>query len=766
MRKLSKKWRFSLICLLLLSLLTRPAHAAEEKDILTFADEVSELISLSESLPATISPEDGEFQTARLIVKAPGPLETAGTPLATAEGYDALHILQYATPEEARDACAAYQTMDGVLWAEPDQLVSLGPLEFSENLPARQSGHLSWGYQSEWCGADPYLDHIRETLGEACPETVVAVADSGVFAEHSFLKGRVLPGYNFVNSGVDASDDFGHGSHVAGTIADGTPDNVKILPVKVLNSSGSGTSSQISLGIRYAAGQGADVLNMSFNFKSANRVTQEAVDYAVSNDVCVIVSAGNDGQPVSGKAPACFENVVAVAAAGRGEGTAPAAWPKTAYGPEVDVTAPGVGIQSISHTDPNNCSVLKTGTSMAAPHVSAAAALILTLHPDASPETVRDMLVRACDTTPVALNDGVNTIPGLIRFSNLLSLENGFADDTVHVGTERELLNLASALELGAIPDAGRDRRILLEADLDMDGVFWKPPRFAGVFDGQGHSVSNLAPKPAGDNSGFFSTLEAGSSVKNLQLKSLNLQPLSGGSYHGGIAGYSEGSILDCSVEGTVNASGSGYVGGIAGYSAGEIKNCVFRGSVAAREYAGGVCGACVSLVNCVNEGSVSASDGNSGGLAGAADSLRNCASLGSASAYYGPDGQSGSRVLSRGDGTYYLEEPVRTGALDGGGAQSETSDLLTALNRCAVQSAADGLHPWLQTSEDASFVPASVLEGVNCTLVLAGYENGQMKNCALGAPGTLNPGEAPIERKLFILDPDTRAPLFRAAPL
>ena len=109
-------------------------------------------------------------------------------------------------------------------------------------------------------------------LNQGSPDVTIAVLDSGVNANHPDLQGRVLSGYDFVNQDYDASDDNGHGTNVAGIIASnadtigmtGIDFHAKILPVKVSNQNGMGSTLDAVSGIYYAIEQGADVINMSY----------------------------------------------------------------------------------------------------------------------------------------------------------------------------------------------------------------------------------------------------------------------------------------------------------------------------------------------------------------------------------------------------------------------------------------------------------------------------------------------------------------------
>ena len=122
----------------------------------------------------------------------------------------------------------------------------------------------------------------------------MAVVDSGVDTSHPFLKNKTVGGKDFVDNDNTPNDENSHGTHVAGTIIDCVGSaNVKIMPVRVLNAKGSGSVSMVSLGIKYAANNNADVINLSLGGRHS-AVQDAAVQYAVGKGSTVIIAAGND----------------------------------------------------------------------------------------------------------------------------------------------------------------------------------------------------------------------------------------------------------------------------------------------------------------------------------------------------------------------------------------------------------------------------------------------------------------------------------------
>jgi subtilisin family serine protease len=211
-----------------------------------------------------------------------------------------------------------------------------------------------------------------------------------------FENTRFVAGYDFINNDGHANDDNRHGTHVAGTIAQSTNNargvagiafNATIMPVKVLDSMGSGDYQQVADGIYYAVDNGANIINMSLGGPDPAQVLEDAVAYAYNNGVAVVASCGNSATASCGY-PAAYDSYVIAVGATQYNATKA---PYSSYGPSVDVVAPGGNTSADQNGDGYADGVLQVtfsdtvvdwaywffqGTSMASPHVAGISALL------------------------------------------------------------------------------------------------------------------------------------------------------------------------------------------------------------------------------------------------------------------------------------------------------------------------------------------------------------------------------------------------------
>ena len=221
---------------------------------------------------------------------------------------------------------------------------------------------------------------------------IIAILDTGVDGTHPDLAANMVPGWNMYNNNADTSDIHGHGTWVAGTAAAAANNGsgsagvawaAGIMPIRIADPDGFGYFSTIAAGIRWAADNGAKVVNNSYSGVAGSSTIQSAAEYLRSKGGVVVVSAGNTGTLLN-YAPS---DSLLVASATASNDVRPS-W--SSYGPYVDIAAPGVSIYTTSRGGGySNVS----GTSFSSPIVAATAALMLSANSDLTPTDVGQILM-------------------------------------------------------------------------------------------------------------------------------------------------------------------------------------------------------------------------------------------------------------------------------------------------------------------------------------------------------------------------------------
>ncbi|MBM3250043.1 MAG: tandem-95 repeat protein, partial [Candidatus Omnitrophica bacterium] len=304
---------------------------------------------------------------------------------------------------------------------------------------------------------------------------VVAVIDTGVDYTHEDLSANIWTnsldpingvdndgngylddyrGWDFGNNDNNPMDYDGHGTHCSGTIAAvgnnskgviGVAPKAKIMPIKGFSDGGSSSTSIMTNAIYYAAGRGAKVLSNSWGLSgggASDPLLETAVNYAYNSGCVVVFAAGNDAVDVANYPPANNPNVIAVAATDSNDARASF----SNYGSAISVAAPGVNIAS---TYPASLSggyppyVYSDGTSMACPHVSGLAALILKANPGLTNRQVRHVLERTAVDLGAAGKDiyfgygrinAYHAVTEALRYTNSAPVLSSIGDKTATAG--------------------------------------------------------------------------------------------------------------------------------------------------------------------------------------------------------------------------------------------------------------------------------------------------------------------------------------------
>lgn len=363
------------------------------------------------------------FVPHRLVVKLAGEstARTVALPSRVEVGEAAAALrasprVDYAAPDYIATASATAEEAAGAIPNDPGPIS--GPAGPPGGWVLKQWNFLPWeGVATPLLPLSPggidapgAWEHLEQAGRPGAAGITVAVLDTGIAyraegrrfrRSPDFSSGQFVPGYDFVDDDKLPLDENGHGTHVAGTIAEKTNNGIgltglayraKLMPVRVLDKHGRGRADDIARGIRFAVAHGADVINMSFNFDCAREVpgVDEALRQAYRDGVIAVASIGNLGSEACVAPPATGPHVIGVG--GSTEGGCLGNYSLTGRG--VDLLAPGGGASIPGCPSVSASSIYQVtlkgssprsfgepseyvGTSMAAAHVSGVAAMVL-----------------------------------------------------------------------------------------------------------------------------------------------------------------------------------------------------------------------------------------------------------------------------------------------------------------------------------------------------------------------------------------------------
>lgn len=366
----------------------------------------NDLLSYREKLAYINQNYENNFSS-RIIVKSYRTINDKNT-ICSASGFAGLNVLQYENEDDALNAIEYYSSLPYVEYAEQDIEITINDIvNYDQNFELEGLEYLSWG--SELLGISTYQNYILEKYNDNLPEIFVAVLDTGIDTDNEFLKERIAfdLGISYYDSELYLSsssnykfeDDNSHGTHVAGTIVDLTLDNVKIIPIKVLNGAGSGSVSNIISGIEYVlslknSGTNICAFNMSLGGYGNSQQEEMIINSCYDANIMPVVAAGNSNYYAEKFNPANCEKALTISALSQNEHyeNFPYIASYSNYGEVVDLCLPGTNILSCV---PNECKYSKiytsstggkyaviSGTSMATPHATALVSLYATYYGD------------------------------------------------------------------------------------------------------------------------------------------------------------------------------------------------------------------------------------------------------------------------------------------------------------------------------------------------------------------------------------------------
>lgn len=352
------------------------------------------------------------------------------------------------------------------LRVEPDQLGAVATALAAD--PNFESVHKSYYYDAQATPNDP--DFSRQSHLEAIgaeeaweiavgsDEMIIAILDTGVDLEHPDLVDRLIDGWNVHDDDGDPSDVLGHGTGVAGSAGASADNGIGVagvswanplMPVRISNDKGRGSSRKIAAGIVWAVNHGARVINVSFAPLGSDTTVLKAAAFARSSGALVTISSGNNGKSYKAKAD---DSAIFVGAVDQSATLADF----SNTGPFVDIVAPG---KSVRTTQLGGGYGNVNGTSFASPIVAGVAALVWSVNPDFRPATVEGLL-----------------------FDTAVDLGSPGRDDQYGAGLVDAAAAVSAALDVVEVVDTKRPQVAIIEPD-DLEVVSGSVSVSVGAFD-------------------------------------------------------------------------------------------------------------------------------------------------------------------------------------------------------------------------------------------------------------------------------------------
>ncbi len=338
-------------------------------------------------------------------------------------------------------------------------------------------------------------------------ETLVAVLDSGIDGDHSQFRGRIARGgFDEVNSDRDPEDDHSHGTYVGGITLAIANDEFSVagidwramqLPIKVLNSSNSGTTTDLMNGITYAANVGADVSNMSLINYPATGGLANAVAFADTAGVIQIGCNGNGGSSTLSY-PASFPEVLATGWTDRNDVRSAS----SNFTTTLDVVAPGVSVRTVPYNSGANSSTSFSGCSAATPNAAGVASVLLALDPTLTYTQVRDILRSTADDE---VGPSSEDVPGRddyfgwgrVNMERALGSLGLVSEDVIHVDgiVMKEASGNSLSIRVAVVDDlTGAEDAVQVDGTLTLPDLSTVP--LSGTTGSNG--VAELAYQPGG----------------------------------------------------------------------------------------------------------------------------------------------------------------------------------------------------------------------------------------------------------------------------